>query len=140
MHKKGERGFSATEIVVVAGIIGLFCLLLVPSLASFFPRLRFESTARQLASDIALQRLRAIERRETTSISYNASSRTYTLAPYGIRRELPPEVVAAAIPTIQFNSRGINPSGCAVTITLTGQRTLSRTILVSPAGRVKSTP
>ncbi|MFC2172106.1 GspH/FimT family pseudopilin [Acidobacteriota bacterium] len=137
MARRRQEGFSLSEILVVLAIVATFLMMLIPSLDTFLPRIRFESTCRQIASDISVQRLRAVERRETTTITYTDSSKTYEMQPYGIRRALSTDITSVTFPDVNFNSRGMIPSGTEVTVTINGRDSQQRQIKVSPAGRIK---
>ena len=119
--------------------MGILFLMLAPNLDNFLPRIGFESTCRQIASDISLMRLRAVERRETTSLTFNAGNKSYTMQPYGLRRDLPDEIASVAFPDISFNSRGFLASGNGVTLNIVGRHNRRCTMTISAAGRTKIT-
>jgi Tfp pilus assembly protein FimT len=146
-----ERGVSAVELLTALALVGLVLTMGVSAFKNIQPRLELQLTAEQVAQDLALARLRAIERRVSVQVHYDygSSPRSYqmlasqvTPATVWFRRPIPASVAlepyTPIFPDVTYNSRGFLDPPQPVTIILTGKGTVgSRTLVVSSAGRVR---
>ncbi len=61
-RRRGQRGFSLVEMLVVVAVVGLLMLISIPKLTYLIRRSRFEAIARETASAVNRARIEAIRR------------------------------------------------------------------------------
>jgi prepilin-type N-terminal cleavage/methylation domain-containing protein len=107
----GKRGFTLVELSVVFGLIGLFLLFSLPTLANFKEQVYLDATATQFASDLRKTQIEALCFNTTRTISIN--NRQFI-----------------------FSKTGNPQPGGSGTVVLNG-RSCSRSLIVSSVGRVR---
>ena len=72
-------GFTMAELIIVLSILAVVALIAIPSFQNMALNGYFKSAARDLASDVALLRERALAENRMYRISLNVAGGTYTL-------------------------------------------------------------
>lgn len=67
-----QRGYSATELIVVVAITGMFFLISVPPFLTYMRQIRVRSATRQLNTDLRFARQRAISQGNPVAFSFTA--------------------------------------------------------------------
>ena len=78
-ERSGEAGFSLIELSVVLVLLGLVVMVGMPAMQDWLERYRVRTAAQSLASDMQLQRMRAVSRNTAHTIVFNQGAGTYTL-------------------------------------------------------------
>ena len=146
-----QGGFTITEIIIVLSLLSIVALIALPSFQNMAVNGNLKSAARDLASDVALLRERALAENRMYRISLNLAGGTYTLlecdAPgspcaswtpiqiknfTGFARDITFDSGSTTIMDYSFQPRGIVTSG---TMALRNGRGSTATINISPSGR-----
>ncbi len=77
--RRGEAGFSLIELSIVLVLLGLIVAMGMPALQDWLERYRVRTAAQTLASDMQLQRMRAVSRNTAHTIVFDAAAGTYLL-------------------------------------------------------------
>lgn len=85
-----HRGFTFLEVICVLAIIGILSALAVPDLSAFTNRLRLETTARNISTDLREIKMRATLDRNNYAIYFDTINKLYDLPER--RYVLPPGV------------------------------------------------
>ena len=149
------RGFTFLEIIIVLAIVGILSSLAVPDLSAFTGRLRLETAARSISTDLREIKIRSILDRSNYSINFDTANKLYNLPdrkaflPQGIRFGFGPDVLGppgnplktpdadgVTFPSnsANFYNQGTNSIG---TIYITNDENLTMAISISITGRVK---
>lgn len=72
MLKKKNRGFTATELIVVIGVMAIMCTIAFPAFSSFIPNIRLRDAARDFYMDMQGAKMEAIKRNSNVVIQVNA--------------------------------------------------------------------
>lgn len=150
-----QKGFTFLEIIVVLALIGILSALAVPDLSAFTGRLRLETTARNLSTDLREMKMRSILDRRDYTIYFYPADRRYELSgrnsplPQGVRFGFGPGVLGppgnpAQTPDVDgitfpsnratFYAQGGNSMG---TIYITNEDHMTMAVSMSITGRVK---
>ncbi len=150
-----HRGFTFLEIIIVLAIIGVLSALAVPDLSAFTVRLRLETVARSISTDLREMKMRATLDRNNYTISFDAANNTYDLPrrkfilPPGVRFGFStgvlgppgnpvqtPDADGITFPfnRVTFYSQGSNSIG---TLYITNDENLTMAVSMSITGRVK---
>jgi prepilin-type N-terminal cleavage/methylation domain-containing protein len=139
------RGFTLLELIVVLGLTSVLLTLGVFGYAALRERLGLAAAARQVASDLALARIRAISRNREQRLLFTPGAATYSsqertaggFESIGSAQSLPARVriddCTAPDNAVSFRPRGgagsfgtivlVNASGetCSVSVSITGR-------------------
>jgi prepilin-type N-terminal cleavage/methylation domain-containing protein len=77
--RRGEAGYSLIELSVVLVLLGLIVMVGMPAMQDWLERYRVRTAAQALASDMQLQRMRAVSRNVVHTIVFDQAAGTYTL-------------------------------------------------------------
>ena len=88
-HDRSE-GFTFLEVIVVLAIIGILSALAVSDISAFTGRLRLETAARNISTDLREIRMKATLDRNNYTIYFDTINKLYELP--GRRSLLPPDV------------------------------------------------
>jgi prepilin-type N-terminal cleavage/methylation domain-containing protein len=146
-----QGGFTITEIIIVLSILSIVALIALPSFHHMAVNGHLKSAVRDLASDVALLKERALAENRMYRISLNLAGGTYTLqqcnapgspcaswAPIQIKNfmgfagNIDFDSGSTTVMDYSFQPRGIVTSG---TIALRNGRGSTATINISPSGR-----
>ena len=140
-----QRGFTLVEGVVVFAIIAIVAAIAVPQFRKMAINGNLKAAAKDIISDFATVRERAISENQNYSSVFNQGNNRYTVP--GLANPKSPAYFSSDInitgvnfadngTTLTFWSRGtISPPGTN-TITLTNGRGSTATITVLTAGRI----
>jgi prepilin-type N-terminal cleavage/methylation domain-containing protein len=151
MGRSSRRGFTVLELLCVLGVLSVLLAIALPRASAVLPRLALDQAARQLAAELELARVKAINRNTRVRVVVDLAAASYRLEaevegrfePEGAARRLPGgvEFDAAASTrifggsiTITFLPRGHTADNA--TIALGGTGNVKR-VIVSPSGRVR---
>jgi type IV fimbrial biogenesis protein FimT len=151
MDRRLRSGFTVLELLCVLGVFSVLLAIALPRAAAILPRLTLDQAARQLASDLELARVEAINRNarmravvELGAARYQLETETESgFEPDGAPRKLPGGVrfdagastrVSAGSVSITFLPRGHTADNA--TIALAAAEDIER-VIVSASGRVR---
>ena len=77
--RRAQAGFSLIELLVVLGLLGLVVAVGMPQMQDWLERYRVRTAAHTLASNMQLQRMRAVSRNTAHTIVFDAANGTYLL-------------------------------------------------------------
>ena len=104
---KQAKGFSLTELMIVIAILGIVSAIAAPNFNKYRQNTNLREAARDLSSDIALYRQRAVAENCIYQIVLNQATNSYT-----VQREPPPGSVAEAclalVPAVTKSPRNIS--------------------------------
>jgi prepilin-type N-terminal cleavage/methylation domain-containing protein len=146
-----QDGFTINEIMIVLSLFSIVALIALPSFQNMAANGHLKSAARDLASDVALLRERALAENRMYRMSLNLAGDTFTLqqcsAPgspcaswtpiqiknfMGFARDISFDSGHTTVMDCSFQPRGIVTSG---TIALRNGRGSTATITISASGR-----
>lgn len=70
--RKGQRGYSLTEMLAVVAIIGIMSLIVVPNFVQYYRSIRLKTAMRRMTNDLRAARQRAVARNSMVMVSYKA--------------------------------------------------------------------
>ena len=76
---KGHKGFTLTEMMVVAAIIAIMIIIATPNIITWLPKMRVNSCTSELASEMQLARMSAVRENNNYVISFDEANNTYTI-------------------------------------------------------------
>lgn len=79
MRRNSESGFSLIEMLVVIALIGLSVVVGYPTMIEWLERYQVRAAASEIASNIQLQRMRAVSQNLEFSIQFDPDANTYAL-------------------------------------------------------------
>lgn len=147
-----RRGFTVLELLCALGILAVLLAVALPRISAVWPRVLADQAARQLAADLELARVKAINRNSRVRAAVEIASAEYRIEvesegrfdPEGGPRRLPTgidfdaagstRIVDGRI-SITFLPRGHTADNATIVVRAgDGQR---RRVIVSSAGRVR---
>lgn len=151
MNRRARSGFTVLELLCVLGVLSALLAVALPRVAAVLPRLTLDRAARQLASDLELARVLAINRNARVRAVVDLAGARYRFEteaegrfdPDGAPRVLPGGVrfdagastrVSSGSVSITFLPRGHTADNA--TIALAATQGLER-VIVSASGRVR---
>ncbi len=127
-----RAGFTLVEVVITMLIIGILAAVAGPKFAKTLHRMRAESAAKRIKSDLNYVRQMAISRSGPLTVTFMPASNDYSIpglsslsrngAPYAVSLSVPPYnalLVSATLGTdsvIQFDHYGHPDSGGTITV------------------------
>ncbi len=150
-----NKGFTFLEVVIVIAITGILSVLAVPGLSAFTDRLRIETAARTISTDLREVKMKSVLDRSDYAVLFDPENRMYELPerqsnlPHGVRFGFgegvlgPPgnptstpdeDGVTFTSNKAAFYSRGSNSMG---TIYITDDYNVTIAISVTVTGRIK---
>ena len=153
-HDRGN-GFTFLETIVVLSIIGILSALAVPGMSAFTDRLRIETTARTISTDLREVKMKSVLDRSDYTVLFDPANNLYQLSerksslPHGVRFGFgqgvlgPPgnptstpdtDGVTFTSNRAAFYSRGSNSMG---TIYITNNYNVTMAISITVTGRIK---
>lgn len=153
-HDRSE-GFTFLEVIVVMAVIGILSAVAIPGLSAFTDRMRIETVARTLSTDLREVKMKSLLDRSDYTIRFDPGSSLYELPerqanlPHGVRFGFGPGVLGPpGNPTstpdndgvtftsnrATFYSGGSNSMG---TLYITNNNDVNMAISITMTGRVK---
>jgi len=153
-HDRGN-GFTFLETIVVLSIIGILSVLAVPGISAFTDRLRIETAARTISTDLREVKMKSVLDRYDYTVLFDPGNNLYELRerqanlPHGVRFGFSPGVLGppgnpASTPDkdgitftsnkAAFYSGGSNSMG---TIYITNNYNVTMAISITVTGRIK---
>src|SRR5437867_9445183 len=80
--KKGEGGFTLTEVTVVVGLMLLFSALSIPILSSSFRAWQLRSDAQNISTVLLSAKFRAVSRANRYAVAFDVANNNWTLQRY----------------------------------------------------------
>lgn len=86
-----HKGFTFIEVVIVIAIIGILSVLAVPGMSAFTDRLRIETTARTISTDLREMKMKSVLDRSDYTVLFDPENNLYelpgrqSLLPKGVR-------------------------------------------------------
>ena len=149
------KGFTFLEVVIVIAITGILTALAVPGMTAFTDRLRIETAARTISTDLREAKMKSVLDRSDYTVLFDPGNNLYELRerqanlPHGVRFGFSPGVLGppgnpASTPDkdgitftsnkAAFNSGGSNSMG---TIYITNNYNVTMAISITVTGRIK---
>ena len=72
--RKGSRGYSLTEMLIVVAIIGIISLVTIPNFVQMYRSNRLGASMRQIANDLRYARQLAVPRRTDVRLSFRSGT------------------------------------------------------------------
>jgi general secretion pathway protein H len=145
--KRGERGVTLIELVVVMSIIAIMGVCLAPAIGEWLENFRIRQAARDIAANLQFAKMKAISSRMEHRICFDLANETYQLekndggwTQQGSVFQIPKDVdidSAAGLgnpPRIEFNPDGTCSSGH---VTIDNDKGKKFDIVVHYTGRIK---
>ncbi len=150
-----SKGFTFLEVIVVLSIIGILSVLAVPGMSAFTDRLRIETAARTISTDLREVKMKSVLERTDYTVLFDPVNNLYELSerrsnlPPGVRFGFGPGILGPpGNPTstpdsdgvtftsnkATFYSRGSNSMG---TIYITNNNNINMAISITVTGRIK---
>jgi len=150
-----HKGFTFLEVVIVIAVIGILSVIAVPGMSAFTDRLRIETTARTISTDLREVKMKSVLDRSDYTVLFDPGNNLYELSerrsnlPHGVRFGFSPGVLGPpGNPTstpdkdgvtftsnkAAFYSRGSNSMG---TIYITNNYNVTMAISITVTGRIK---
>ena len=76
--RKGD-GFTIIELIVILVVLGILAAIAIPGFSHWGPDLRLKSAVRDLKSDMALTKLRAIRENADVALLFDTANNRYTV-------------------------------------------------------------
>ena len=151
----GREGFTFLEVIVVLTITGILSVLAVPGMSAFTDRLRIETAARTISTDLREVKMKSVLDRSDYTVLFDPENSLYELPerqsnlPHGVRFGFgegvlgPPgnptsspdeDGVTFTSNKAAFYSRGSNSMG---TIYITDRYNVTMAISMTVTGRIK---
>ncbi len=149
-QRRGERGYSFPELLIVIALIGLFVIFGGPSINEAYKAYKIRSAANELVTDLRAQRYNAVANRAPFTLTLNNQNATpanqYSYSTYkGVAITVRLEsanIETASAASITFNTNGSTGAVGNQTILVSGSINDSRndryTITVTPTGTISS--
>jgi prepilin-type N-terminal cleavage/methylation domain-containing protein len=150
-----KDGFTLIELLVVILLLGILTAIAIPGFGRWAPDIRLNGAVRDLTSDMALAKLRAIRENADVAFNFNTGSNSYTifvdsdgdLTPSGSEVVLktvsmPSDVTMYAasfpggVPRFRFDNRGL-PNGTGGHVYMRNINNNYRGITLSMVGLVQ---
>ncbi len=152
MVRKQAAGFTLLELLCALGILSLLATVALPRLSATLPALALDQAARQIASELELARIEAINRNARARTIFDLAAARYSVElesegrfeAQGAVRSLPSGVsfdsaassrVSAGRISVTFVPRGNTADNATIAVTTASGG--SRRVVVSAAGRVR---
>jgi prepilin-type N-terminal cleavage/methylation domain-containing protein len=74
-----KDGFTMIELVIVIALLGILAAIAIPGFIHWGPDIRLKAAARDLTSDMALAKLRAIRENANVVLTFNTGNNRYTI-------------------------------------------------------------
>ncbi len=74
-----QNGFSLIELTIVVLLLGLIVMVGMPNLQDWLETYRVRTAAQSIASDLQLQRMRAVSRNTRFTLAFDQANGTFTL-------------------------------------------------------------
>jgi len=74
-----EKGFTIVEVCIVIAVIGVLAAFAIPNFLNWLPKMRVNSAARDLVSEMQLTRMQAVSERNNYVITFNIGSNQYSI-------------------------------------------------------------
>ena len=150
-----NKGFTFLEVLIVIAITGILSVLAVPGMSAFTDRLRIETAARIISTDLREGKMKSVLDRSDYTVLFDPENSLYELPerqsnlPHGVRfgfgeGVLGPPANPASTPDedgvtftsnkAAFYSRGSNSMG---TIYITDRYNVTMAISMTVTGRIK---
>lgn len=143
-----QRGFSLTEMLVVAAIIFVIVATAIAVIAPTMQMRRLDTAAAMISSKLTEARINAIKRNTQTGLTFDVTDRTVRVQTsagvnIGVAERLPADIslavspVAIGAPRITFDSLGRLQGATPPTVTLQASQAQKRkTVEVSAVGKI----
>ena len=112
MGRRGARGFSLLEMILVLALVALASLLAAAALTGGFDGMRLRAAAREVAAQLRFTRAQAIATGESQRFTQDARAHRWT-APKARSGEMPAQLALAFV-CLRTSSSGVSASMKAV--------------------------
>ena len=136
-HWGNASGWTAVELVLVAGMAVLLASSMVPPIQRTVAQYRLDTAAYAISGDLQLAKIQALKKNAAVALSINVQAASWQISGTGTRF-LPSRVsFGTQTPTsVGFNSRGRSSATTDQTVTLTNAASQTRTVVLSPSGKI----
>lgn len=77
--RRQATGFTVTELLVAAGILGILSTIAIPSYYTWLPKSRVNGAARELFAEFQLAKMRAISENNDYVMTFDTSNNLYSI-------------------------------------------------------------
>ena len=74
-----QSAFTLMELITVISIVSILALITIPNMKSMMPRIRLNSAAQRIVTDLQFARIRAIARRKEYQIVISGDTESYQI-------------------------------------------------------------
>ncbi|MGA1825828.1 MAG: GspH/FimT family pseudopilin [bacterium] len=74
-----QSGFTVTELAMVMAILSILAVVTIPNIKAMMPRIRLNSAAQRIVTDLQFARIRAIARRKEYQVVFSGDTESYKI-------------------------------------------------------------
>ena len=153
MRHRGSHGFTLVELLIAVAVVAIGAALAAPQFFSWHARTQLRQATSEIAADLAMARLAAINRNRTVDVTIQVSGGLATLSAVTSGSNgvtvIPNKTLGSRVSgitgspvTVSFSSLGIRTSGGTTTqaFGVCDDNRYQYSVQIIPAGRINWSP